>query len=140
MRHFLLICLGLTGLLGCEQGIQSGCRSVSETVDVNKPSPNSIEPFSPDSARVFMFEYNFNEPISVLVNDNLIAQKQLEASTNGLAGRLLVKARPNDEIVLKTTNGCAHFNLKDGYKYLYITRINNKDWAIAYANYGRGYL
>jgi hypothetical protein len=140
MRPFTFIWLGLVCLPGCEQGINSGCRSVSESVYVNERFPADTAIYSPDSARVFMFEYDFNESISLSVNNNLIAQADFVTTTAGLAGRLVVKAKPTDEIVISTTNGCAHFKLRDGYKYLYINRLNNKDWRIAYSNYGRGYF
>lgn len=137
---FSLIWLGLVSLTGCEQGIQSACQSVSERVYVNERFPADTAKYSPDSVRVFMFEYDFSDSIGVLADNNIAAKGYFVTKSNGLAGRLVVKAQPNDEIVINTTKGCAHFKLRDGYKYLYINRLNNKNWSIAYSNFGRGYF
>ena len=144
MRQFtflLIISAGLSvNLLGCERDIKSGCQPVSETIFVNERFPSQIEQYSPDSMRVFTFEYDFTDSVSIETGSRIIAKGYVATGSNGFAGRLLVKAQPNEEIVIRAINGCAHFILKDGYKYLYINRLKNKNWTITYSNFGRGYI
>lgn len=140
LTSFLTVVCAITGLLGCKLGIESECRSVSESVFVNKQHPSDIETFSSDSLRVFTFELDFKDTVSVSSANKILAKGYLTTKSNGLAGQLKVKAQSNEEIVINTSNGCAHFKLRDGYKYLYVNRSNNKNWTIEYSNFGRGYF
>ena len=124
----------------CDQDVQSGCRPVTESIYMNDRFPSQTEQFHPDSLRAFNFEYDFKDSVAISVRGSSVAKKYIATTTSGLAGVFLVKAQANDEIIISTTNGCAHFRLKDGYKFLYINRVENKDWRVTYSNVGRGYL
>lgn len=140
----LLAIIGATiTLLGCQPTIPSDpsdCRPITESIYVNERFPSHIEQYHPDSVRVFTFENNFSDSVAVSVSGTVAARGYLATKSNGFAGRLLVKAQPNEEIVINTTSGCARFKLKEGYKYLYINRSENQKWDVAYSNFGRGYF
>lgn len=137
---FLLAIIGVsTTLLGCDLGIESNCRSVSESVFVNERYPSDIEQFNSDSLRVFTFELDFKDTVSVSTSNTVLAKSYLITKSSGFAGQLKVKAQPDEEIVINTATSCAHFKLRDGYKYLYINRLENKNWTVEYSNFGRGY-
>jgi hypothetical protein len=140
LTSLLIVVCVVYGLLGCDPKIESECRTVSESVFVNEQHSFDIEPFSSDSLLVFTFELDFHDTVSVFATDKLLAKGYLVTKSNGLAGQLKVKAQSNEEIVINTSNGCAHFKLRGGYKYLYVNRLNNKKWTIEYSNFGRGYF
>lgn len=135
----LLICT-LASLSGCDPGLDATCRSVTERIYVNDRFPSGNEKFNPDSMRVLTFEYDFNDSVAVFSGNNRLAGGFMATGSNGYAGRLRISAQPNEELTLVTTHGCAHFRLKDGYRYLYITRQDNTRWEVAYANIGKGYF
>jgi hypothetical protein len=138
---FLLSIGGITiNFFGCRQDIQSNCRSVTESIYINDRFPSHIEQYHPDSLRVFTFESDFKDSVTVSVGGSVAAKGYLVTKSNGFAGRLLIKAQANEELRINSATGCAHFHLKEGYKYLYINRSENKKWDVVYSNFGRGYL
>jgi hypothetical protein len=74
LTSFLTVFCAFTVLLGCEPGIESVCRSVSESVFVNEQHPSNIEPFSSDSLRVFTFELDFKDTVSVSGANKILAK------------------------------------------------------------------
>ena len=118
----------------------SGCLPALESVYVNNRYPDQIEPYNPDSARVFVFEQEFQDTVSVLIANKLIAKKHLQTQSNGLAAGVNINAQSNNEITITTNRSCTSFRLKDGYKYVYINQVQGREWTIAYSNFNRGYL
>jgi hypothetical protein len=131
----------LLGIMGCEWlTMGTGCTSVSESIYINTRYPDQVESYSPDSMQVLMFENGFSDTVSVFAGGDRIAKQYLETRSNGLAGMIKVNAQPSQEITLTTQHTCAHFTLKDSYKYLYINKSIDNKWAVAYSNFSRGYL
>jgi hypothetical protein len=89
---------------------------------------------------VFIFESDFKDTVSVSAADKMVAKGYLVTKSNGLVGQLKMKAQSNEKIVINTSNGCTHFKPREGYKYLYINRSNNKNRTIGYSNFGQGYF
>ncbi len=140
LTFLLAISWAASTFLGCQQEIPSDCRPVTESIYINDRFPAAIEQYHPDSLRVFTFESNFSDSVAISVSSGVVAKGYLATKSNGLAGRLLVNAQPNDEITINATSGCARFKLKDGCKYLYINRSDDKKWNVAYSNFSRGYF
>ncbi|MFC5410002.1 hypothetical protein ACFPMF_11830 [Larkinella bovis] len=140
MRLFAFF-LVVTGILaGCESAAPSGCRPATERIYINQRFPDRAETFHPDSLRVFLFETQFDNTVSIQVGNSVIARQHLLTGPNGLAGRVFVRAKSQEKVVIRTANQCTYFKLKDGYKYLYIDKQRNLGWHIEYSNFSRAYF
>ena len=116
------------------------CIAPTETVYVNKRYPDSIEKFDPTEDRIIGFESSFDDTVAIYVNGTLVERRTLKTSSNGSAGQVRIKAKTGAKISISTTpNDCMEFELKDGYKYLFINRYPARKWDIAYSNFSRGY-
>ena len=116
------------------------CIAPTETIYVNKRYPQSIEKFDPVEDRILGFESSFDDTVAVYVNGTLVERRTLKTSSNGSAGQIRIKAAAGAKISISTTpNDCTEFDLKYGYKYLYINRYPVRKWDIAYSNFSRGY-
>ena len=117
------------------------CSYPSEKISIDPIHPKRIEKYDPSVAKIFVFEDDFRDTISILVANNLILKKYMESDAEGgFADRVPVKVRPKTEIIIGTEKrGCTRFKLKKGYKYVYIQRHYDGQWSIAYSNFGRKY-
>lgn len=133
------------GRIRAEQALKKvmglyNCVTPTETIYVNKRYPESFERFDPAEDRIFGFEASFDDTVAVYVNGTLVERRTLKTSSNGSAGQIRVKAAAGAKISISTTpNDCLEFELKDGFKYLYINRYPVRKWDIAYSNFSRGY-
>lgn len=116
------------------------CNTPTESIYVNQRYPESIEKFNPSEDRVLGFESSFSDTVAVFVDGLLVAKRYMKTSSNGSASQITVKAASGAKISISTTpNDCAEFQLKAGYKYVYINRYPVRKWDIAYSNFSRGY-
>ena len=116
------------------------CATPTESVYVNKRFPNSSEKFDPSAERLFNFESSFEDIVEVFVDGKPVAKKRMESNSSGLADQLKIRAPARAKISIRTTpNDCVEFQLKDGYKYLFINRYPVRKWNVTYSNYGRAY-
>lgn len=125
----------LKGVLGLYD-----CAKPTESIYVNQRYPDHIEKFDPAADRVFNFESSFNDTVVVLVDQKIVAKKYMDSNSSGLAAQLKIKATAGAKIAIQTTpNDCVEFDLKEGYKYLFINRYPVRKWDVAYSNFSRGY-
>ena len=116
------------------------CATPTESIYLNQRFPDQIEKFDPLAERVFNFESSFGDMVEVFVDGKSVAKKRMESNSSGLADQLKIKAAAGAKIAIRTTpNDCVEFQLKDGYKYLFINRYPVRKWNVAYSNYGRAY-
>lgn len=133
------------GRIRAEQALKKvmglyNCVAPTETIYVNKRYPESVEKFDPTEDRILGFESSFDDTVAVYVNGTFIERRTLKTSSNGSAGQIRIKAVSGAKISISTTpNDCTEFELKNGYKYLYINRYPARKWDIAYSNFSRGY-
>ena len=117
------------------------CATPIESIYINQRFPGSVEKFDPLSERVFNFESSFDDLVEVLVDGQSVARKRMENNSSGLAGQVKIKAPSGAKISIRTTpNDCVEFQLKQGYKYLFINRYPVRQWNISYSNFSRGYF
>lgn len=134
-----------SGRIRAEQALKKvmglyNCVAPTETIYVNKRYPESVEKFDPTEDRILGFESSFSDTVAVYVNGTFIERRTLKTSSNGSAGQIRIKAVSGAKISISTTpNDCMEFELKNGYKYLYINRYPARKWDIAYSNFSRGY-
>ncbi|WP_307143769.1 hypothetical protein [Siphonobacter sp. SORGH_AS_1065] len=122
--------LAISLLIGMISGCTKDANNLTENIYVNERFPDSSEKFHPDSMRVFTFESYFKNWVTVSKQDQILAEGYIETYSNGSAGRFLVKAQSRDRITIRAAKEQASFRLKDGYKYLYINKLNTNKWTV----------
>ena len=118
----------------------ANCVPPEEGYYENDKIPELNEKFVPFADKILRFESSFNDTVWVYVNDRFMGLKALEDTSNGLAGQMNIRASAGATVSIRTTpNDCTEFNLKDGYKYIYILRYPVHKWHISYSNFNKLY-
>ena len=117
------------------------CTYPDERISIDSIHPKRIEKYDHTAAKVFTFQEDFRDTISIWVADKLVLKKYMKTDAEGgLADQVNIKVKPKTEVTIRTVDrGCTRFMLKKGYKYVYVQRRHDGRWGITYSNYKRGY-
>ena len=119
-------------------GIFSICQQPTVHIGI-EPGDSSMQEGHRIGVRL-TFESYFNDTVAVYVNRLCVFKKYLKNVHSGSAGTVSIRASALQEIVIKNGKGdCTQFELKSGYKYLYINRDSSAGWTITYSNLNQGY-
>lgn len=144
MREFvvlLLSALTVHPLLGqSDTNTTAECPHPIENVGVNPINRKSNEKHNRRDARYIVFEENFRDTISILVENKIIFKKYMYGDENEIAHKVQIKTKAKSKITIRAADkGCIQFNPRKGYKYIYVQRPYDGRWTVTYSNYIRRY-
>jgi hypothetical protein len=136
----VLFLFAASSLFGQANKIEE-CAYPDEKISIDLVHPKRNEKYDLTAVKVFTFEDDFRDTISVWVADKLILKKYMKTDEEGgFADRVNIKIEPKTEVIIRTVEqGCTQFRLKKGYKYIYVLRDINGRWGVTYSNYRRFY-